>query len=511
MNVPYDALGTQWPSSDIYAERARRQAIAIGLIGLSIAALYALAIIALGGEFMLVAPLVAAVIIVAVLAHPVVGVYLLIGAALLFEQFQITGLAPITGQSHVFQNISAYTPLPIRLSLADLLIVLTGAGLVGHRLARTHPRIRLGPLGWGIAAYGAAFLFGGLVGAVRGGVDTEVALNELRAPLELCAVYFLTSNLVRDRGQVRVLLWTFIALVGVKAFQGILNFQDAPGWSAYDAGAVTGHEDVVFFDVSVALALVMAVQGIRSKFFFALVALQPLVVAALFLDQRRVAFIAIGAVLLLITLLVMFANSRRGLLFAAVGALVLGSYAVLFWDATGPVAEPVRAVRAVVDPASASVRDQGSNEWRAIENRNIAFTIRQLPLTGVGLGQRYLFREQPSALYDFIYWQYITHNALLWLWLKAGPVAAFAFWCVLGRAVLLASAIFVRGRDRSIRWIAALPIALVASQVVFSSVDLGLTYSRSMIVLGAGLGLVTFLLTAAGPRTPRAVAVGVPE
>jgi hypothetical protein len=39
----------------------------------------------------------------------------------------------------------------------------------------------------------------------------------------------------------------------------------------------------------------------------------------------------------------------------------------------------------------------------------------------------------------------------------------------------------------------ALPIALVVSQIVFSSVELGLTYSRTMIVLGVALGLVSFM------------------
>jgi len=162
-----------------------------------------------------------------------------------------------------------------------------------------------------------------------------------------------------------------------------------------------------------------------------------------------------------------------------------------------------------VDPRSVSARDQSSNKWRQIENHNIAFTIQQVPVTGVGLGQKYLVNQQPPPLYDFIYWQYITHNALLWLWLKAGPVAALALWSVVARALLVGSAIFVRGRDRRIQWIAALPVALVVSQVVFSSVDLGLTYSRSMIVLGTVLGVLTYLAARALPGERRStMAVG---
>ena len=297
--------------------------------------------------------------------------------------------------------------------------------------------------------------------------------------------------------------------VGVKALQGILNYQDAPGWSAYDAGAVTGHEDVVFFGTAVALAIVMAVLGVRTKLFYVLLALQPVLLTALLLDQRRTGFIALAVVLVVVAVLLIFARPKRGLLLAAVAGVAALSYIGLFWDASGPLAEPVRAVRSVVDPSSVSARDQSSSAWRQIENRNIAFTIQHLPLTGVGLGEKYLVHVQPPPLYDFIYWQYITHNALLWLWLKAGPIAAFALWTVIARALLVGSAIFVRGRDRRVRWIAALPVALVVSQILFSAVDLGLTYSRSMLVLGSVLGLLTYLADRATVGEPRpATAIG---
>jgi len=47
------------------------------------------------------------------------------------------------------------------------------------------------------------------------------------------------------------------------------------------------------------------------------------------------------------------------------------------------------------------------------------------------------------------------------------------------------------------RLVALVPVVLIAIQVVFSSVDLGLTYSRTMIVLGVSLGLTAYLTDAA--------------
>ena len=111
------------------------------------------------------------------------------------------------------------------------------------------------------------------------------------------------------------------------------------------------------------------------------------------------------------------------------------------------------------------------------------------------------FRASPPPLpASFPYWRYITHNAVLWLWLKAGPLGAFAIWFLVSRAVLVGSSLFVRLRDPALRWAATLPVAVIVCQIVFSSVDLGLSYSRTMLVLGTALGLTAAL---ADPRIAR--------
>src|SRR5437879_4864316 len=119
--------------------------------------------------------------------------------------------------------------------------------------------------------------------------------------------------------------------------------------------------------------------------------------------------------------------------------------------------------------------------------------MHQLPLTGVGLGQQYIFREEPPPLWGFTYWRYETHNALLWLWLKAGPLGGFALWFLVARVLLVGSAMYVRIRDARQRVIVLLPVALMTIQVAFSSVDMGLTHARPMIVLGTVLGASAFL------------------
>src|SRR5438445_660941 len=367
MSVLLGARAGGWRAGDWYAARTRRASIVLGGLALALALAYAIAIVASEGDPWLVLPLIALVIVLGICAHPVAGVFLVFATVILFEQFSIPFLSPITADTHIYENLSEYTPIPLRLSIVDLLLLLTLASWAARRFRAQRAVFRMGAFGWAIALYGAVFVIGMAIGALRGSWDPVAALAEL---------------------------------------------------------------------------------------------------------------------------------PRRGLVLGAVVALLLGGYILAFGQDSGPLGEPIRAVRSVADPSAVSVRDQLSTAWRDIEDRNIEYTMRQLPLTGVGLGQQYLFQEEPPKLWGFTYWRYTTHNAVLWLWLKAGPLGGFALWFLVARVLIVGSHLFVGLRDPWLRWMATLPVLLVLVQLVFSSVELGLTYSRTMICLGTvlGLGAVVFEL-----------------
>jgi hypothetical protein len=462
----------------------------LGAVALAAAFAYAAATLFSGGDMLLLLPLLAATAIVAVLAHPVVGVYALFGIGLLFEQLTIAGIEPIT-QTRLFQNISTYSPLPVPASGVDLLMLLTVVSAAMQR-SRDATAWRVGAFGRPVLGYAAVFFVGTVIGIARGGdFQLDVALNELRGPLTLLILYLLATNILRDRGQLVVLLSIFMALTSVKALQAILNYGDAQSLP-YALRAFSSHEDVVFFGAAAAIGLAACVLRVSSRLAWPLLAVQPLIWAAELLGNRRTGFVALGVTLSVIALLTLVATPRRGLIVVGAGVLGVAAFLALFWDASGPIADPIRALRSVFDPSSTSLVDQSSDAWRLIEDRNIAFTVQQLPLTGVGLGQQYLFQMEPSPL-GFLNWRYIAHNALLWLWLKAGPLGALALWFLVARVLTISSAVYARLRDEEMRLALVLPITLLVSQVVFSSVDLGLTYMRTMMVLGIALGMASFL------------------
>ena len=479
-----------WSSVRASPARARRASLYLGGAAVAVAGAYAATLTATEGEPLLVLPLLGGLIGVAVFVRPILGLYLLFGAAILLEQFEISGVDARTAKTHFFENLSTFSTVPLRLSASDLLALITLASWGVRRLVGEIPPARAGLFAWGLAAYGLAYALGGLIGAARGGSwDGIIALAEARGCVYACLVYFLTANLVHERRQMLVLLWELVILVGVKALQGIGNYLEVQANGPYWIEAVTAHEDVIFFDVAITLTMVMAALRVRGWLFGLLLVLQPAILAAELLTTRRVAFVALAAAVVVVAMMSAFDRPRATAIVAGIGIVAVVVYSAAFWTHEGPLGQPIRVVREVVDPYSISDRDRGSNFWRDIENSNIAYTVRQLPLTGVGLGQQYLFAIEPPPLTGFVYWRYITHNALLWMWLKAGPYGAFAFWFLVAQVLMRGCQLYRRLDTPLLRAAAAFPVLLTVSQVVFSAVDLGLNYNRTMIAFGVALGL----------------------
>jgi len=483
------AAGGLWPTSDFYAARGAGRSRRLVLGAAALAALYALLVVVTESSPLIVVPLGLVLVVGAIVARPVLGLGLLGAIGALLEQFDLPVNTPLTAQLHAYQNLSGFTPIPLRLSPADLLIVLTLVAWLGHRAAQ-HQRPRTGPFATVMLLYLAAFIVGTGIGVMRGGFDENAALGELRGPLYLVVIYFLAADLIRTRTQLLWLVVGFAALIGVKALQGIGTYATTLG----TLDEVTGHEDVVFFNVVLALALVAVVLGLRTRFAWIVLAIAPFCFLAELFTQRRAGYVGLAMICIAIATLFVIRDPRRGWPIVIAGALALGAYVPIFWNDTGPIGQPIRAIRAGLDDPGVSVRDQLSDRFRVIENSNIAFTMKMVPLTGVGVGQPYELKQQPPRLpASFTFWQYITHNALLWLWLKAGPLGAFALWWLVARVALFGSALWARMKDPELRWLATIPIAFIVGQVIFSSVELGLNYSRCMILLGIGLGSASYL------------------
>lgn len=469
------------------------------LIACAIACAFALTFVT--GPLPIAAGLVALMLVVVIAVRPRTGLYLLLFCSLFLEQWGIVGLDPITARIPFYQTFSGTGGIPLPVSPLEVLLIVTLAAVAIPHIARRGGAFVRGPLFSPMLLFLSFVVLSIAYGAGRGaGVgpfDVRAAWEETRSFFYLAGMYLLVCNLIKTRDQLRNFVWLFIAAIGLKSIQGIVRYIDVTA-NGIQVDAITGHEDVVFFSAFVLLITGLLLFGAKRdattwrQMRIMLVVLLPLMFTLL-VTNRRLGFVVLGVGLALVAVLLFRTRRDLFLRLAPVVVVTLGIYVGLFWNGTGTLSEPIRAVRSLVAPATE--RDKSSNAWRDLENTNIDYNLRAAPITGLGFGRPYSFivAQPPIDATGFTYWRYIAHNAIYWVWMKMGLIGFILFWNLIGSAVILGIVTFRQLRDRYLKSLALTVAGVVLMQVIFSYGDLGLTYSRSMVFLGCMLGVLAVL------------------
>lgn len=443
--------------------------------------------------------LIAAIII----RRPITGLYLLVFAALFVEQWGIVGVDPLAWRLHFYETLSGTYGIPISASPIEMLILVS---LLAAALAagRTGARWYHGVLNWPVVFFlltVVASLVWGIVGPnTYSTFWLNAAWAESRSFFYLGAAYLLAAQLIHNRARLRAFVWLIVAAVGLKSLQGVERYVVMRA-AGQRLDSIVAHEDVVFFAAFFLLlsAFLLFQSGRRQRIVMSWCA--PAVLVTMLVTQRRIGFVVLAAGLLLLGVYLLRTRPALFWRLAPIAIILLTLYTTAFWNHTGAVAEPVRAIRSVFAPTIE--RDRLSNAWRDLEKQNIAYNIRNAPLTGLGFGRPYTFLVPEPSLdaTGFVYWRYIAHNAIFWVWMKMGVVGFIAFWYLIGSAIVFGLVTLRQLTDGYLKAVALTAVGLVVMQVFFSYGDLGLTYSRTMIFLGAMLGVLVRL-----PSLDRAVA-----
>jgi hypothetical protein len=482
-------------------KRQRRERI-MGATGLLIcAAACAIALVLVTGPLPLAIGLVGLVVAVGIFRKPVVGLYLLFFCSIFLEQWGIVGLNPVTANVPFYYTLSGAYGIPIPVSPLEMILVVTLVAMMVPYVARRGVQFVRGqlfaPLVLFLAFVIGSIFYGFALGGGTGPFDIRAAWEETRSFFYLGGIYVLGCNLIRTREQLRTFIWLFIAGIGLKSIQGIVRYIDVRA-NGLQVDAITGHEDVVFFSAFVLLLAGLLLFGakldvITRRQMRTMMWVMPPLIFTLLVTNRRLGFVVLGVGLILVAILLL--RTRRDLFMRIVPVVVIAVsiYVPLFWNGSGTLSEPIRAVKSLVAPASE--RDRSSNAWRELENTNIDYNIRSAPITGLGFGRPYSFIVSQPAIdaTGFTYWRYIAHNAIYWVWMKMGLIGFIVFWNLIGSAAILGLLMFRRLRDGYLKAIALMATGVVLMQVIFSYGDLGLTYSRSMIFLGCMLGVLVGL------------------
>lgn len=430
--------------------------------------------------------------------RPALCAYLLVGGAAVFEVMILGFPDSFTDHVPFFRAPSSVGgPDWFIISGAEFLMVFTLVAVALRRMAVGEKPLRTGPLFWALMFYMVMVSYGLLYGRGTGG-NLLVALWEARSQFYLMLAYLVVVNTIQEKRQLVRMMW--VLLLGI-AFKGVLGTWRWLVTLEGDTSRVTAlshnnsileHTESYFFAIFLIMVLILFLfRSHRAQLWFALLAATPVFLAFLANERRAGHLVLALGIITLIPLAYRLLRSRRRAILRVtpIVCLVLLAYTGLFWNASGAIAEPARAVRSQFQPGD---RDAGSNDYRIRETLNLKYNIQSSPILGQGYGKSIIFYI-PLPYLDFVFWQEIPHNTILWVWLRLGFVGFLAFWFLIGRAIVGATIAAKQSSDPYLQSVGVLAVVALVGWILLGAVDMGITDWRVNILIGVFMGLVSLL------------------
>jgi hypothetical protein len=461
-----------------------------------------------GGHEPAVLALVLVALPVALWKKPQLGPAVLFVAALTIEQFRYM-VGPregaITDRIPLFHGLGGglhVNPVDILLLVLFVITLLKGGTAARGRWPRSAVTAA-------VIGLLAAVAMGVVVGQMNGG-ELRTAFTEVRPYAYLASAFVLSALLLTTREALRTMLWGLVLGAGFKAGLGVVIFLSVRHIHPRPE-AVLGHEEAFFFGLFVFLTLALWLFEVPGRLRTTATFLLPVVLVADLVNTRRVAFLILGVGLVVLMVIGFVCVPRRRpflrrlALVIALGAAV---YLPVFWDNTGALAQPARAIRSAIAPGP---RDELSNLYRTQENANLKLNIEQGGVLGKGFGVPIDYAlpiADISSVNPLI--AYIPHNGVLYVLMRMGVLGGIALWVLLAVGIITACRL-ARAADRELAVIGALVTCALFAYAIQGYNDQGFFFYRIAIAVGCLLGMceVASRLAATAkepvPREPRAV------
>jgi len=500
--TPVDAA----PTADDYVVGGSRRMVQLAMGSVVLSGILAFAYIFAFHAATIIAPLVVLLALatpVLFYRYPRLGASTVVAAVCLFEILPTTWPDAVTDKIPYFWNINtivqSYTQadfhaLPVNV-FELFLIVIASTSLLRSVYTKT-VSVRIGRLFWPIVAYLCFVAYGWIHGITTGG-DFKISLQEVRSQFYFLVAYLLAVNAVRDQKDLTRMQWIMvltIALKGILYTVRRLRFINFGGMVMPDQG-VGSHEEAFFFDCFVIMLVVFLLCKVYPRLRTVMWVLLPFVVLGDLACNRRAAtaaFIVVIPVLLLVAYRGL--PSRRKLVLGiGLSALVgLALYYPSFKDRAGALAEPARAIQSQFAPGA---RDKSSDDYRIAEEADLYATIKAEPLLGYGYGKP-MFHVAPIAdiSAEYPWWDIMTHNQILWIWMRVGTLGFVVFWLMIVSIVFYATGMLrAEASTPEIKAGAMLALLTTCSLLIFGLLDLQLSNFRDMLFSGFWIGILAAL------------------
>jgi hypothetical protein len=445
------------------------------------------AYLALSGRSGAILAMVFVLLPIAVWRFPESGVMVMAFTAITIEQFPLA-LADWTDRLPIFRSLSASAGFSgIYVNPAEVIMATILLTWVAKAIATRSLRIIRSQLALAFLLFLVIVVIGEIHGLSRGG-DFKASLWEVRPLAYLVLLYFLAAQLITHRQLIWFLLWAVVIGSGIKGIQGTLG--SVMVGSVYPRPqSILEHEEAVFFGCYILLAAGLWLFGVRGRLRGVATCLLPFVLFANLANNRRTAWLILGAGFAVMLLIAWISLPQRRRLVSALAVMTLTISAVyfpIFWNSQSVFAKPAQAVRSAFAP---DPRDASSNYYRVVENANLGINVRQYPL-GAGFG---LPIENPIPIADVARFDptiaLIPHNTILYIWWRLGLPGALAFWFLVGCAVV-ATCQLARSSDPRMALFGAVVACALIAYLLEGWFDQGLSSFRIPILVGCLIGSV---------------------
>ncbi len=412
--------------------------------------------------------------------------------------YWISPLAPL-GQL-LLSNLNATIPIPsLKISVLSLAIVILFAlfllrRAVGATLDEGRGAARPLLLGLGLSLLSLIGLCA--FGLARGGDLRMCNLQGQTFFLLLLTAYLLARSL-RGPRDYAMLACLVVAAGCVKALLAVWIRMTVTVPPPVVLEYATSHADSLTFACAAALVAALWWEEPSRRYTVpALVALSVLL-AGMVANTRRLAWVQLGAALLVLYLLSPMTRRKRALRRSMLYALpVLLLYLGAGWRSGSALFRPVHLVRSLSDPGT-----DRSTWFRDVENFNLVQTAKQHPFLGTGFGHPFQEVVVPVDITDvFKEYHYLPHNSLLGLWAFGGLLGFTGLWAPLTIAVVLAARAYRQASVPGERVAAFMAIVSVVVYAIHCWGDIGFSERRTILLVGPGLAIAGQVALATPPR-----------
>ncbi len=370
----------------------------------------------------------------------------------------------------------------------EIYLLLTFVSWFGRELARHKIDFYKSQLFWPALMFTLFIAMGLIYGISRGG-DVNIGLWEARPIFYLPLMLILTNNLITQRKHISYLIWFVVCGIFVESLMGAYAYFFVLNRDLSLIESITEHSAAIHINAVLVLWLASWIfKGGSTTKRLLIPIMLPTILLTYIAAQRRAAFLTL-AIALVFMLLILFQERRIAFWLLVPPAAAIGIvYLVVFWNAGGALGLPVQAIKSVIAEDQASEKDQSSNFYRQLENYNAHYTLKQAPLTGIGFGQKLQFIIPLPDISFFIWWEYMTHNSIIWIWVKAGLGSFVSMLLLIGMAIIIGMRAVQRMPTGDLKTSALTCTLYLIMHFIFAYVDISWD-GQSMLLAGAFMGL----------------------